>query len=199
MQNRWDSVEKRLRIRGAFEDAEGDGTMTDPQIEGVTLAQRLTQGPRGPEKALDILEQLLSSLAVSHDAGTIHGNISPQKIILKPDGKATLTGFPGPDAAAQPLGRFAKGAAEPAYVAPEQVQDDPISKRTDLYSLAGVGYAMLTGKDPFGGSEGVAADNIFCQVHRARAALRHLELQPPELQQRIAVGAHRYLPGELRP
>ena len=87
--------------------------MTDPRLEGVTLADRLTRGPIEPEKALGILEQLLASVAVSHDAGLIHGGISPEKIVLTPDGKATLTGFPEPGAA-QPAGRAAKAGADPA-------------------------------------------------------------------------------------
>jgi serine/threonine protein kinase len=138
--------------------------MTDPKLEGMTLAQRLAQGPLEPEKALDSLEQLLASLGASHDLGLIHGSISPQKIVLTPDGRAALVGFPGRDPGAQPMARYAKGAAEPGYVAPEQVADDPVGRRTDLYSLGVVAYAMLTGKDPFGASEGVAADTIFYRI-----------------------------------
>jgi len=137
--------------------------MTDPQLEGVTLAERLTQGPIEPEKALDILEQLLESVAVIHDSGKMHGGISPEKIVLTPDGKATLTGFPEPGAA-QPTGRAAKAGANPAYMAPEQILDDPVGRRADLYSLGVVAYAMFTGKDPFGASEGVTTDNVFYRI-----------------------------------
>lgn len=136
----------------------------DPQLEGVTLAQRLAAGPIEPRKALDIVEQLLSGLVVAHDSGLIHGSISPQKVILTPDGRATLVGFPGRDAAAQPLARFAAGAAEPAYVSPEQIVDDPVGRRTDIYSLGVLAYTMLVGKDPFGAAEGVASDNVFYRI-----------------------------------
>jgi serine/threonine protein kinase len=136
----------------------------DPQLESVTLAQRLAAGPIEPRKALDILEQLLSGLVVAHDSGLLHGSISPQKIILTPDGRATLIGFPGRDAAAQPLARYAAGAPEQAYVSPEQIVDDPVGRRTDIYSLGVVGYTMLVGKDPFGVSEGVATDNVFYRI-----------------------------------
>jgi serine/threonine-protein kinase len=147
-----------------FHSAEGGGAMTDPQLEGLNLAQRLAQGPLEPEKALDILEQLLTSLRASHDLGVIHGGISPRKIILAPGGRATLVGFPGRDPGAQPMARFAKGAAEPGYVAPEQIADDPVGPRADLYSVGVVAYAMLTGKDPFGASEGVAAADVYYRI-----------------------------------
>ena len=138
--------------------------MTDLQLEGITLAQRLTQGPLEPAKALNILEQLLAGLEASHELGLVHGSISPQKIILTPGGKAVLMGYPGRDPGAQPMARFAHGAAEPGYAAPEQIADDPVGRRTDLYSLGVVAYAMLTGKDPFGASEGVAADDVYYRI-----------------------------------
>jgi hypothetical protein len=138
--------------------------MTDPQIEGMTLAQRLTRGPLEPGKALDILEQLLVSLEASHDLGLVHGSISPKKIIVTSDGTAALTGFPGRDPGAEPMARFGKDAAEPGYVAPEQIADDPVGPATDLYSLGVVAYAMLVGKDPFGASEGVAADDVYYRI-----------------------------------
>jgi serine/threonine protein kinase len=138
--------------------------MTDPRLEGVTLAERLTQGPIEPDEALDILEQLLESVAVVHDSGKMHGAISPEKIVLSRDGNATLTGFPAAGADEQPGGRTPKTAAYPAYLAPEQILDDPVGRRADLYSLGVVAYAMLTGKDPFGASEGVAGDNILYRI-----------------------------------
>jgi eukaryotic-like serine/threonine-protein kinase len=136
----------------------------DPQVGRVTLAERLFRGPLEPARALDVLEQLLEQAGAAHDAGVVHGSISPQKIILSPDGTATLTGFPSRDATAAALGRFAKDAAEPAYVAPEQIVDDPVGRRTDLYSIGVVAFAMFTGKDPFGAADGVAADNVFYRI-----------------------------------
>jgi serine/threonine protein kinase len=138
--------------------------MMDPQVDRLTLAERLSRGPLEPARALDVLEQLLQQAGAAHDAGVVHGGISPQKVILSADGTATLTGFPNRDAAAPALGRFAKDAAEPAYVAPEQIVDDPVGRRTDLYSIGVVAYAMFTGKDPFGAADGVAADNVFYRI-----------------------------------
>jgi eukaryotic-like serine/threonine-protein kinase len=101
---------------------------------------------------------------VAHNAGLIRGSVWPQKIILSPDGAAALIGFPGQDAAARPLARYARGADEPAYVSPQQIVYDPVGRRTDLYSLAVVAYSMLVGKDPFGASDGISADNVYYLV-----------------------------------
>jgi len=138
--------------------------MTDPRLEGVTLAERLAQGPIEPHEALDILKQLLESVAVIHDSGKMHGSISPEKIVLSRDGNATLTGFPAAGADEQPGVRTPKTAGNPAYMAPEQVLDDPVGRRADLYSLGVVAYAMLTGKDPFGASEGAAGDSVLYRI-----------------------------------
>ncbi len=160
----WDNASKRPRIRRQLYLAKGGGPMTDPRLDGMTLTQRLTRGPLEPGKALDILEQLLVSLEASHDLGLVHGSISPKKIILTSDGKAALIGFSGRDPGAEPMARFAKNAAETGYVAPEQIADDPVGRATDLYSLGVVAYAMLVGKDPFGASEGVAADDVYYRI-----------------------------------
>lgn len=138
--------------------------MTGPQYEGVTLAGRLAQGPIEPGKALDILEQVLESLAVAHDAGVMHGAISPDNVILTPDGQATLVGFPALGAGALPPVKPPKGATNPAYLAPEQIMDDPVGRRADIYAVGVLAYAMLTGRDPFGASDGIATDNVFYRI-----------------------------------
>jgi len=151
----------------------------DPQVEDMTLAQRLADGPLSAEEALDVLEQLLSGLAVAHSSGLLHGSISPQKVILAPDGRATLIGFPENDAVAQRLAGSARGPAELAFVAPEQIVEHPVDRRTDLYSLGVVVYTMLMGKDPFGASEGLAPGHVFYRIRYKPA---------PHVPERMLVG-----------
>jgi hypothetical protein len=138
--------------------------MTDPQLEGVTLAERLAHGPIEPQEALSILVQLLDRVAVIHDSGMVHGSISPENIVLSPDGRANLVGIPAAAADQPPGTRAPKAPPNPEYMAPEQILDDPVDARADLYSLGVVGYAMLTGKDPFGATEGANANNSFYRI-----------------------------------
>src|SRR5262249_20174028 len=44
------------------------------------------------------------------------------------------------------------GVGSPAYMSPEQVKGEEIDYRSDMFSLGGVFYHLLTGKRPFLGS-----------------------------------------------
>src|SRR6185436_12052496 len=54
------------------------------------------------------------------------------------------------------------GVGSPAYMSPEQVRGDEIDFRTDMFSLGGVLYHLLTGTRPFdGGTTYELIDNII--------------------------------------
>lgn len=88
-----------------------------------------------------------------HEQETIHLDLKPENVILKPDGTAALIDFGFahharyPDLLAEET-RFGAGSA--AYVSPEQIRatrDDP---RADIFALGVMLYEMATGTFPFG-------------------------------------------------
>ena len=62
----------------------------------------------------------------------------------------------------------------PAYLAPEQLEGEPVDGRADLYSLACLLYECLTGEPP------------FRQDSRLAVAWAHLEQEPPSASARNA-------------
>src|SRR4029434_3417576 len=73
----------------------------------------------------------------------------------------------------------------PAYMSPEQAQGKPLDARTDLFSLGGVLYRMLTGRLPFQGTDLVSALR-YLAVDEPPAARSLNEEVPAELSQLIA-------------
>ena len=135
-----------------------------------TLRQLISRGPVDPSTALSILGQLLKALEFAHWRGIIYGDITPENIVLSSTGQATLAAFGiahvGDDPVPAQAGTV-KGTS--AYAAPEQINGDPVDERTDIFALGVVAYEMLTGKHPFGASDGLSADSVISR-HSTRAS-----------------------------
>ncbi len=128
-----------------------------PFVPGESLRQRLTSHGRLPlDEAADILREVADALAYAHAHGVVHRDIKPENILLQ-QGHAVLTDFGIARAVteARSGGRLtATGMAvgTPGYMSPEQVAGEKhLDARADVYSLAVVGYEMLTGQPPFTG------------------------------------------------
>ena len=128
-------------------------------VRGETLARRLASGPRpSASEAAHIAVMILGALEELHRQGVVHRDVTPQNVMLCEDGTVRLMDY-------GIAGRVREGGAEewtwgtPAYMAPEQVRNEPGDPRTDLYSLGVVLYEMLTGSVPFVGDDPVVVMN----------------------------------------
>ncbi|GAB2881816.1 hypothetical protein GCM10027074_57740 [Streptomyces deserti] len=118
-------------------------------VPGVSLQQRLTDGPLTPVEAARVGRQVLAALRVAHAAGIQHRDVKPANVLLRPDGTAVLTDF-GIAAlqGATALTVTGELVGSPEYMAPERIRghdDDPAS---DLWSLGLVLYVCVEGVSP---------------------------------------------------
>lgn len=97
--------------------------------------------------ALIILEQIAAALMTAHQYRVIHQDVKPTNILLDEIGNAYLSDF-GIASAIGEIDAEIRGSI--AYLAPEQLQRQPLSPQTDIYSLGIVAYEILTGQHPFG-------------------------------------------------
>jgi tetratricopeptide (TPR) repeat protein len=133
-----------------------------PFVEGETLRLRLSrEGKLSVDDTVAILAELASALGYAHDRGVVHRDIKPENVLLS-DGHAVLSDF-GIAAVAASEGKSEAGGARltevgfslgtPGYMSPEQATgENVLDGRSDLYSLAIVGFEMLTGSPPFVGA-----------------------------------------------
>ncbi|HEX9164445.1 MAG TPA: serine/threonine-protein kinase [Gemmatimonadales bacterium] len=123
-------------------------------VEGPNLAQLIErEGPRPLEQVLRLLREGLSALAHAHAAGLVHRDIKPENMLLEPSGALKITDF-GLALALRWMGRFGGATSQsgtPQFASPEQLLGEKVDQRTDLYSLAAVGYFVLLGRPPFSG------------------------------------------------
>ncbi len=125
-------------------------------VEGKTLRELIGTNLKLKE-VLEIILQCCDALSSAHAARIIHRDIKPENIMIRPDGYVKILDFGLAKLSEIDLNtmknftRTAKGIiiGTPAYMSPEQVADDNVDHRTDLWSIGVVLYELLTGVNPF--------------------------------------------------
>ncbi len=123
-------------------------------IEGESLGQHLArEGPWPVDQTVRVLREVADALAYAHARGVVHRDIKPDNILIdRASGRPMVTDFGIARAMAGETRITATGVAvgTPAYMSPEQALGErEVDGRSDLYSLAVVGYHMLSGDTPF--------------------------------------------------
>lgn len=130
--------------------ADGRPYLVMELVSGRDLLQELFTGPMAPEKAVPILAQLCDALSVAHERGIIHRDLKPENVILTEAGVPKILDFG--IAIADGTSRVTAAGfvlGTPEYLAPEQAMGQPLTPRSDLYTLGVVAYRMLSGHLPF--------------------------------------------------
>jgi serine/threonine-protein kinase len=146
-----------------FDVGERDGIayFVMAHVDGGNLAQRLEHQPR---RAVDEVRRILcetaDALAYAHLRGVVHRDVKPDNILIDAgSGRAMMSDFGIARAIESDKRLTATGVAvgTPTYMSPEQaVGERDLDGRSDLYSLAVVGYHMLTGRPPFSAGNSMA-------------------------------------------
>ncbi len=150
-----------------FQDGEtADGTFYYSMefVDGHTLTAEITNRKKLPWR--DVIEysmQIAAALKAAHDAGIVHRDLKPSNLMLTKDRIVKLTDFGVASLfASARLTRTGGVVGTAEYMSPEQARGQRASRRSDLYSLGAVMYAMLTGRPPFTG----ASANDILQKHQ---------------------------------
>ena len=144
-------------------------------VEGATLAARVQQGAIPCGQALGYIEQVLSALSYAHKQRIIHRDIKPSNMMLTPDGVVKLMDFGIAQRGDQgELTKTNTTVGSFAYMSPEQIKNEPVDGRSDLYSVGVSLYEMVTGQKPF------PADTAFSamQAHLLTPPRPPVELRP---------------------
>ena len=122
-------------------------------VEGKELAKYFESGELFDlQDVTRLMTQLLEALELAHNAGIVHRDIKPANVMVDSEGQAKLADFgvarvsDGQDAT-----QVGAMVGTPSYMSPEQVQGQPVDRRTDIFSAGVILYQFLTGQKPFQG------------------------------------------------
>ena len=123
-------------------------------VQGQTLQHWLDQPQRPAAAELARLGVAVAMAAQSlHEQNTVHLDLKPANVLMRPDGTAVLLDFGlscnalYPDLLAEQL---RKAVGSPAWMAPEQVVGIRGDPRSDIFAIGVMLYQLATGELPFG-------------------------------------------------
>ena len=157
--------------------ANGTGYVVLEPLPEETLAERLeVQGTLPPAELSPLLSSVVNGLELVHRANLLHGDISPEHIAIRPDGKPLLFGFSvsrrDAGGSRQAFGSNLAGAVAnptPGYAALEQYsQAGREGPWTDIYGLAAVAYRCVTGEAPTDAPGRAVQDDLVPAVRAAK-------------------------------
>ncbi|MBY0459036.1 MAG: protein kinase, partial [Gemmataceae bacterium] len=154
----------------AVREAAGVAYIAMEYVQGTPLDRYIEQKSPLPFQTVAWFgQQLALGLAAAHKKGIVHRDIKPANAILENEsGTVKIADFGlarcDDDAG---LSRSNGMVGTPHYMSPEQVQGQPATAASDLFSLGGVLYTLLTNTTPFAGKSLAAVLYAVCSADPA--------------------------------
>jgi serine/threonine protein kinase len=138
-------------------------------VAGGTLEKFCrTDGLLPVDRAVEIAFKCTRALEFAQRLGIIHRDIKPANILYTGETDVKLSDF-GAALIASGDTTQVSAIGSPAYMSPEQVREQSLDHRTDVYSMGVVLYHLLTGRLPF------QAENNFSLIYQ----ITSVEPEPP--------------------
>jgi TonB family protein len=121
-------------------------------VEGETVASMIERGVKfPPEKVISLVSQVASAIDYAHSKGVIHRDIKPSNMILSAD-RLKVTDFGIAKLGDSDMTQSGQLLGTPSYMSPEQAMGDKLDGRSDIFSLGVCAFEMLSGEQPFPGT-----------------------------------------------
>jgi serine/threonine protein kinase len=126
------------------------------ELMDTNLAEFLTNKKINLESKLNTCIQVSSGVQFLHSKSVVHRDIKPDNILIKNETEIKICDFGLSKKKKNYLNSFSVTVGKngtDCYIAPEIVEEDKFSTASDVYSLGGLFFFVLTGKKPFSDEE----------------------------------------------
>jgi pSer/pThr/pTyr-binding forkhead associated (FHA) protein len=143
-----------------FDAGDEDGVLfiTMRLVNGTDLRALIAaEGRIEPLRAARIVRQVGAALDAAHAHGMLHRDVKPSNVLLAREDHVYLSDFglaKRQSGSAVGLTRHGSIVARAEYVAPEQILNERVDARADVYTLGCLLFETLTGETPFARWEG---------------------------------------------
>ena len=144
-----DNLTNVVRVRDIFQENETAYIVMD-FVEGETLKARLDKtGPLTWKQAKEIFVPAMQAMEQVHQADLVHRDISPDNLMLTPDGRVMILDLGAAKDLAINKGASSAMVVKGGFSPPEQyAQQGGSGSWTDVYAIAATMYHSLTGVVP---------------------------------------------------
>lgn len=130
---------------------EGTAFIVMEHLQDGTLADRLREGPLPWADAAAASVMLSGALETAHRAGVLHLDVKPENVCRSVDDDTVKLGdFGIASIQGYPQTRSGRVSGTLLHIAPEQLEDQPPTVASDVYSLGSTLFTLVTGHPPFG-------------------------------------------------
>jgi len=155
-------------VIGYFEHGKIDGALylSMEYVEGENL--KLMYGAHDPvllENVGNIIIDMATGLEHVHESGFMHLDFKPENVLVTRNASVRLVDFDLSLPIPKSPRKLDKNPGTPAYMAPEQLQREPVDQRADIFAFGVSTYELLTNYKPFPGEK--PSEILASQLDRA--------------------------------
>jgi len=148
-------------------DADGTPYIVMEFLEGLDLNRKMRQERLSYDAKMQIMIDVCEGLAFAHGRDIVHRDIKPANIFITPNGRAKILDFGLARGVLSDVTQTGKIVGTPNYMSPEQIRDEGVDHRSDIFAAGVVFYELLCGRKAFEG------DSVATTLYKV------LETQPP--------------------